>query len=258
MTAEQVPEASPAASKKKLGDPMTKPALAREIEALTMLREPTRRALYEHVARQPDAVSRDEAAAVVGINRPLAAFHLDRLVGAGLLSAEYRRLSGRGGPGAGRPAKLYRRSSRQVTVSLPPRDPGLLASVLAASMASADPEIGSFAAAREVGHALGSRARRRLRGDPTAARLVACVQSVLDTMGFEPYRRTEGEIRLRNCPFDPLSRRFTPIVCGAGLELARGVVEGVGADGLHVTRDERPDQCCLVLAASPTATVVQR
>jgi predicted ArsR family transcriptional regulator len=231
---------------------MTKPALERDIEALTTLREPTRRALYEHVARQPDAVSRDEAATALGVNRPLAAFHLDRLVGAGLLTAEYRRLSGRTGPGAGRPAKLYRRSRRRVTVHLPPRDTELLATVLAAAVAPAEPETDSLDSAREIGRSLGMRARKRLRARPTAKRLVQCVEDVLDTIGFEPYRRSEREVRLRNCPFDPLSRRFTPVVCGAGVALARGVVEGVGADGVQVTRDERPDQCCIVLAASPT------
>ena len=58
-------------------------------------------------------VDGNEAAASVGISRALAAFHLDRLVKDGLLIPEYRRLSGRTGPGAGRPAKLYRRAPRE-------------------------------------------------------------------------------------------------------------------------------------------------
>lgn len=234
---------------------MATPALEREIEALATLREPTRRALYEHVARQPHAVSRDEAAAVLGIKRPLAAFHLDRLVGAGLLTAEYRRLSGRSGPGAGRPAKLYRRSHRPLSISLPPRDTELLASVLAAAITPAELDASSLDSARQIGRALGLRARKGLRAQATATRLRDCVENVLERLGFEPYRSSQGEVRLRNCPFDPLSRRFTPVVCGAGIALARGVVEGVGADDLGVTRHERPDQCCVVLTASaPAAT----
>lgn len=237
---------------------MPKRGLEREIEALTTLREPTRRALYEHVARAPRAVGRDDAAAAVGINRPLAAFHLERLVEAGLLTAEYRRLSGRSGPGAGRPAKLYRRSRRRVAVALPPRATELLAGVLAATIAPSDPEAGSNGAAREVGRSLGAMARKRLRARPTAPRLLRCVEDVLDGIGFEPYVRDDVELRLRSCPFDPLSRRFTAVVCGAGVSLARGIVEGVGADGMQVSRDERPDQCCLVLVGSAVPQLEDR
>lgn len=229
---------------------MAKKTLKREIAGLMALREPTRRALYEHVARQPHAVSRDEAAGVLGINRPLAAFHLDRLVSAGLLIAEYRRLSGRSGPGAGRPAKLYRRSRRALTLTVPRRNPELLAGLLAASMAPPDPEVGSLESAREAGRSLGFRARKGLRARPTTARLMSCVEDVLEEIGFEPYRSTDGQIRLRNCPFDPLSRRFTAVVCDAGVALARGIVEGVGTEGIEITRRERPDQCCIALAAS--------
>jgi predicted ArsR family transcriptional regulator len=232
---------------------MAKPTLERDIEALTSLREATRRALYDHVARQPHAVSRDEAAAAVGINRSLAAFHLDRLVNAGLLRPEYRRLSGRSGPGAGRPAKLYRRSRRPLTISLPPRDPELLATILAGSIEPADPEAGSFVAAYDIGHALGMRARKRLRASASPPRLLACVEDVLESLGFEPYRGSDAQVRAKNCPFDPLSRRFTPVVCGAGIALARGIVEGVGAPELGVTRNERPDRCCLVVTSERPA-----
>jgi len=91
------------------------------IDDVAVLSEPVRRALYAHVAEQPQPVGRDAAAVAVGVSRSLAAFHLDRLVDAGLLDVTYRRLSGRSGPGAGRPAKLYLRSSRQVELSLPAR-----------------------------------------------------------------------------------------------------------------------------------------
>src|SRR6476661_2344927 len=90
------------------------------IAAAAVLAEPVRRALYEHVADRDAPVDRDEAAAATGIGRPLAAFHLDRLVAAGLLEVEYRRRSGRTGPGAGRPAKFYRRTrGLNVDLSLP-------------------------------------------------------------------------------------------------------------------------------------------
>jgi predicted ArsR family transcriptional regulator len=228
---------------------MTKRSLRRDTEAIASLREPTRLALYEYVERQPAPVSRDQAAETLGLTRPLAAFHLDRLVEAGLLTADYRRLSGRSGPGAGRPAKLYRRSRRRVEISLPRRDHALLAGFLAAAMTQAGPEPAAAQPARDFGRSLGSRARRRLRSRSIAApRLAECVQAVLETVGFEPYRASRGELRARNCPFDPLSKRFTPVVCGVGQALVGGVIEGVGADHLGVTREERPDRCCVVVA----------
>src|SRR5215210_4980262 len=95
------------------------PDLAAQISAIAALNEPIRRALYTYVAEQAGPVGRDEAAEAAGITRELAAFHLDRLLDEGLLDVEYRRLSGRSGPGAGRPAKLYHPSRRQVQVSLP-------------------------------------------------------------------------------------------------------------------------------------------
>ncbi|MDQ3641298.1 MAG: helix-turn-helix domain-containing protein, partial [Actinomycetota bacterium] len=80
-----------------------------DLAALAALGDPLRRRLYRFVGGQDHPVGRDEAAAGVGISRSTAAFHLDRLVDDGLLDAEFRRLTGRRGPGAGRPAKLYRR-----------------------------------------------------------------------------------------------------------------------------------------------------
>jgi predicted ArsR family transcriptional regulator len=219
-----------------------------QLEALNLLLEPTRRRLYDFVERQPRAVSRDDAAEACGIGRALAAFHLDRLVEAGLLRAEYRRLSGRSGPGAGRTSKLYRRSRHEFAVTLPHRQHELLARLLAESANGGEGTPSGVEPAWAYGHSLGARARKRARGRVRGDRLVKCVEDVLETLGFDPYRPSPDQIRLRNCPFDPLSRVFAPVVCGIGQAVARGVVEGVGADGVQVSRDERPDVCCGVLS----------
>src|SRR3990170_8987534 len=100
------------------------------MNALAALREPVRMRLYRYVERRLAAVGRDEAAGAVGVSRAMAAFHLDKLVDLGLLRTEFRRLSGRTGRGAGRPAKLYRRSRRDFSVTLPKRDHELLARLL--------------------------------------------------------------------------------------------------------------------------------
>src|SRR5439155_17253472 len=105
-----------------------------DIAGVASLAEPQRRALYRFVVSRGDAVSKDEAAAAMGVARSVAAFHLDRLVADGLLTTEFRRLTGRQGPGAGRPAKLYRRAEREVAVSLPARQYDLAAALLAAAV----------------------------------------------------------------------------------------------------------------------------
>ena len=232
---------------------MEMPPVQRELEAMAALREPKRRRLYQYVERQPHAVSRDEAAEAIGISRALAAFHLEKLVELGLLKAEYRRLSGRSGPGAGRTSKLYRRSRKQFSMSLPRRDHELLARLLAASFDSSTGGPPAAEPAREYGKSLGRRARKRLRGDPGSARLLGCIEDVLETLGFEPYRASPSELRLRNCPFDPLSRLYTPLVCGVGQAVISGVILGMGADEFRVGRQERPDRCCGVVTL-PSST----
>jgi predicted ArsR family transcriptional regulator len=224
------------------------PRVPRELEAMAALREPTRRRLYQFVARQGDAVSRDEAASEIGISRALAAFHLDKLVELGLLKAEYRRLSGRSGPGAGRTSKLYVRSRNQLSVSLPQRDHELLARLLAASFDPSAQDSPAVGPAREFGVSIGQRARRRLRGDPGPARMLECVEDVLERPGFEPYRASPSEVRLRNCPFDPLSRLYTPLVCGVAQALVTGITQGVGATALRVGRLQQPDRCCGIVS----------
>ena len=90
-----------------------------EFSAIGSLADPVRRRLYEYVAAQPDCVGREKAASGAGVPLHSARFHLDKLVDEGLLEVEHRRLSGRSGPGAGRPAKLYRRTSSEIAVSFP-------------------------------------------------------------------------------------------------------------------------------------------
>src|SRR5919199_4284201 len=108
--------------------------LDQQLAGLAGLGDPLRRALYRYVAEQGTPVSRDDAATAVGISRPLAAYHLDKLVGDGLLEARYERRSGRRGPGAGRPAKHYVRVNRQPELSLPARDYATLAELLASAI----------------------------------------------------------------------------------------------------------------------------
>lgn len=214
---------------------------------LAVLAEPMRRRLYLHVSQRPEPVSRDEAAAALGISRSLAAFHLDRLVGAGLLATEYRRLSGRTGPGAGRPSKLYRVSERETIASVPPRRYEVAARLFADALSG---EPGSEAVAERAhayGVELGAEASDRAGHDADAARRREALVSVLRDAGYVPFDR-EGEIRLRNCPFHELAQRHRQLTCGMNLALLRGMLEGAGLPAGAARLDFQPGLCCVAIA----------
>src|SRR3569833_924177 len=109
---------------------ITRPGDLAALSGLSHLDDPLRRELYEYVVDNDGPVSREQAAAAASVGRTLAAYHLDKLAEAGLLAISYQRPAGRGGPGAGRPAKLYTRTTRELAVSVPPRDYELLATLL--------------------------------------------------------------------------------------------------------------------------------
>jgi len=214
--------------------------------AVGALADPVRRRLYEYVAAQPDAVGREEAATGADVPLHSARFHLDRLVGAGLLDVEHRRLTGRTGPGAGRPAKLYRRSTTEIEVSVPHRRYDLVGAVLAAaverSLSGADLRVALGEEARAAGRADGAQARAE---DPELERCTA----VLADRGFEPTPDERGA-HLRNCPFDALAREHTALVCGLNHEYVGGVVEGSSCASLSARLDPGDDRCCVRLDVS--------
>jgi predicted ArsR family transcriptional regulator len=224
------------------------------IEAVALLAEPARRALYDAVITAHRALSRDEAAAEAGVTRALAAFHLDKLVGAGLLEVEYRRLFGRTGPGAGRPSKLYRRASLEVAISLPPRHYEVPAELLATALeqlTGATPPDALRSAAHDLGEGIGHLARQRSGPRPSRQRLRAALAQTLDARGYEPAGTPSGEIRLRNCPFHELVADHRDLVCSMNLALADGILDGLGDDRLNARLDPQPGQCCVAISATP-------
>jgi len=221
-----------------------------DIEAVSLLAEPIRGKLYDWVARAGRAVGRDEAAKALRISRALAAFHLDRLVAAGLLVAEYRRLSGRTGPGAGRPSKLYRPGSMQVAVSLPGRSYEIPARLFADTIEKLEvvlPPEALSEAARATGQAAGAAARRRLGRGQGRKRLRDALLEALAERGYRP-SEAAGEIRLGNCHFAALVDDHRPLVCGMNLALVEGLISGLRHPHLTARLDPAPDLCCVAIS----------
>src|SRR5581483_6662453 len=221
-------------------EPFEPSELEWQISAVAALNEPVRRDVYRYVVGQSDAVGREEAAQAVGVSRELAAFHLDKLAELQVLVVEFRRLSGRRGPGAGRPAKLYRPSDRQVDITFPERRYELAAHLLAQGMQDGpDPAEGLARAARRFGEGLGARARCHLGRRPSGDRLLDQAATVLAAYGFEP-ARDEHEIRLRNCPFDALAADHRNLICGMNLALVEGLVAGLRTDAFDARLVSEP------------------
>lgn len=215
---------------------------AERVSGIATLAEPARRALYEYVIAQPDAVGREQAAEGAGVPLHSAKFHLDRLVDAGLLQTEFRRLTARRGPGAGRPAKLYRRAEVEVAVSLPPRHYDVAGRIMARALERADHEdlpVGEVTRreARAEGRRIGEESRSM--GDQ-----VTRATSALTVCGYEP-RRVDGEITLVNCPFHALAQEHTALVCGMNEALVTGVLEGVAATEWDAVLEPDPEHCCV-------------
>jgi predicted ArsR family transcriptional regulator len=229
--------------------------LEQQLAGLTGLADPVRRALYRHVSERGVAVTRDEAAHAVGISRPLAAYHLDKLVDDGLLEARYERRTGRRGPGAGRPAKLYLRSARQIELSLPARDYAALAELLARAVEadrSGAARTALHDAARVLGAELGAETARRLTSEGRQP-VLAALRQVLASRGYEPYDDADGTIRLRNCPFDRIAAQHRELVCGANLAMVEGLTDQLGGEQpIRPMLDPKPGRCCVALATDPS------
>jgi predicted ArsR family transcriptional regulator len=232
--------------------------LRRDAEALGALEDNLRRELYLQVRRAGRPVTREEAAAATGISRKLAAFHLDKLVDRGLLTFTYARPPGRGGRGAGRPAKYYEPSNRQFDVSIPERRYDLLGTVLLRALRSHDQRApgdeAARRAARDTGLEIGqSERRRRQIPRPGPERAINVTTDILEERGYEPYRDERGCVRLRNCPFHALAEEDRDLVCHMNEQLVEGVVRGLGNDTVRVVFDPVPGECC-VRVESPSGS----
>jgi predicted ArsR family transcriptional regulator len=223
-----------------------------QLTGLAGLGDPIRRALYRYVADRGVPVSRDDAAHAAGISRPLAAYHLDKLVDDGLLEPRYQRRSGRRGPGAGRPAKHYIRADRQLELSLPARDYAALAELLAHAV-EADPsgaaQTALNRAATTLGAELGAQAATWTAPDGDSDQVLTALRQALAARGYEPDEEGDGTIRLRNCPFDRIAAHHRQLVCGANHAMLQALTDQVDGDPptVRAVLDPQPGRCCVTL-----------
>jgi predicted ArsR family transcriptional regulator len=228
--------------------------LERHIAGIAALDQPLRRRLYRLLSDRDGWTTRDEAAEALGVARSVAAFHLDKLADAGVLDVTYQRTTGRTGPGAGRPSKLYRPRHDEVSASVPERRYDLAGSLLATAIDEATrsgaPTVDAvsataYAAGREIGEKTRDAARPLEHGDD-------CRHAVLDLLarhGYQP-EPADHDVALANCPFHRLAQEHRTLVCGMNLDFVRGVLDGMGSTGQLAARlAPEPGYCCVRIAA---------
>jgi predicted ArsR family transcriptional regulator len=228
------------------GSPMD----AADLMAVALLADPTRQRLYLYLRERQEPVGREEAARNTGVKPRLAAFHLDRMADAGLLEVEYRRLSGRVGPGAGRPAKLYSVSPRSFSVVIPQTRYALAASMMATALSDggrgADGAKSLQDVATAVGESLGGEIRQQAR---TKGARQEAVQHKLKQLGYEPQVQDSGEWTMRNCIFSELSASHRELVCPMNAAFVTGLLDGAHVRSLHVEKRKTPPGCCVRLTS---------
>lgn len=229
--------------------------LERRIGGIAALDQPTRRDLYRLLTDRGQ-VTRDDAAEALGLPRSVVAFHLDKLAEAGVVEVTYERTTGRTGPGAGRPAKVYRRGRAEVTASVPERHYDLAGSLLATAIAESSRSGAPVAdclreTARAAGRVIGAEAladAAALAGPDERRR---AVREILARHGYEPRDAAGGEIALVNCPFHRLAEEHRSLVCGMNLDFLGGLLDGFGPSGaLDARLAPEPGYCCVRIKAA--------
>jgi predicted ArsR family transcriptional regulator len=195
-----------------------------------ILADERRRSIYLFVTQSHRSVTVNEVAERFVIHRNAAKHHLDRLLEAGLLHAEFKRINGRRGPGAGRPSKLYSAGDVEVSFTVPERHYDLLAHLVLQAMTQGD-------GLENVGLRFGRELAEAARGE--AADGLSGVGMVLDRLGFRSHIETDGDgctwITTENCPFGWVAAEASDgEVCRLDRAIVAGILEGFGCGPAEV------------------------
>ncbi|MDJ0665322.1 MAG: helix-turn-helix domain-containing protein [Acidimicrobiia bacterium] len=211
------------------------------------LGDTTRRGIYITVREAVEPVTAGQIAELFDIHANVARHHLDRLVDDGYLQVTRRHSSERRGPGAGRPAKHYEVTEKEISVQFPVRRYDLLTELLARVVKRVAPET-----AAEVAEEIGREYGRELAAEVGLAKdagfetAVTAVARVLMGVGFESeVNPSDRLIVTRFCPFGEAASNHPDIVCKLDQGIISGLLESANADGVPIVtpRTGDGDEC---------------
>lgn len=202
----------------------------RTISDLTgSLGDATRRGIYIAVRESAEPLTASQVADMFEIHPNVARHHLDRLAADGYLEITRRRPAGRSGPGAGRPAKCYTASGKEIDVHYPSRRLDLLTDLLMDVIVRLDPD-NAARVAREVGYEYGTRVAAEI-GLPTDAEFPKAVRAVAKAMtgvGFDMTADVDAsQLITSHCPFGDLATSHPEIVCSLDQGLIAGLMSSI-------------------------------
>jgi predicted ArsR family transcriptional regulator len=216
-------------------------------ELASTLGDTTRRGVYITVRESVEPVTAGQIGELFDIHTNVARHHLDRLVDDGYLQVTRRHSGERRGPGAGRPAKHYEVTDKEISVQFPARRYDLLAELLARVVERVAPDTAA-AVAEEIGREYGRElaAEVGLAKDAGFETAVTAVAKVLMGVGFDSeVNAGDRLIVTRFCPFGEAASNHPEIVCKLDQGIISGLLESTNADSVPIVtpHGEEAENC---------------
>jgi predicted ArsR family transcriptional regulator len=176
------------------------------LDRLAAAGDPQLRRVLLYARGRRDPFTADDVTVVLGVHRNVARSRLDRLAAAGFLTVTLERLGGQRGPGAGRPAKVYRVAPELEGVEFPDRRLAELTSLLVGKIPARGRARALREAGEEFGRSLGARAGLKASGDVRTGLERVC--DALGSLGFHAsvlsLEGDEAILESATCPLRPL------------------------------------------------------
>ena len=212
--------------------------------------DPTRREIYLFAREQERGVTAGEVAERFELHPNVARHHLDKLAAGGYLDVQVQRLEH---PGAGRPSKRYRVTTKQTGFEFPARRDDLLIRLLVRTLQMVSQEQAE-AMAEQVGYEYGvTLARSMSPGDGHRSFRVAlhAVADALTAHGFAAHTEPRAgslAIIAEQCPFGDAAVQH-PVICAVDRGIVKGMLATLYGETVPETSASRPqgDEVCVTL-----------
>ena len=205
-------------------------------ELASSLGDATRRGIYISVRESSEPVTASQVSAVFGLHTNVARHHLNKLVNDGYLRVTHRRRPGKRSPGAGRPAKHYEPTRKEISVQYPERRYDLLAELLLPVVERLDAR-SARGVAEEIGIEFGRELAAEI-GMPEDAGFETAVKAVAKAMMEVGFGANAGDadhmLVTKHCPFGAAATDHPDIVCRLDQGIVRGLLEATNHDAMPI------------------------